>query len=159
MILHPDRPEQQRGIPALVGPQALRHTAVGAGQIRARDRFGGALERHLAALQPDPGRTQRVDGSHVVADEQDGGAAERQIPHGSEAAALKYRLANRKYLIDDENVGLQVRRHSEREPHVHPGRIPLHCVSMNRSTPENATVSSNFRPISRRVIPRIAPLR
>ena len=32
---------------------------------------------------------------------------------------LKFRIADRQHLIDDQNFRLEMRRHSEREPHIH----------------------------------------
>ena len=36
------------------------------------------------------------------------------------------RIADGEHLVDDQDLRLQVRRHGEREPHVHPERVPLH---------------------------------
>ena len=47
------------------------------------------------------------------------------LPHLSEALLLEREIADREHLVDNEDVGLEVRRDREREPHVHAARVAL----------------------------------
>ena len=100
------------------------------------------------------------DRVHVVADEQHRPALAHDVAHLPEALLLERRVADGEHLVDDQDLRLQVRRHRERQPHVHAAELYRFTgVSRNFSTSLNATISSNFALISARLIPRIAPLR
>jgi hypothetical protein len=49
----------------------------------------------------------------------------RDLAHLSEALALEGRVADRENLVHDQDLRLQVRRHGEREPQLHPARVAL----------------------------------
>ena len=52
--------------------------------------------------------------------------AEADVLHLAEALALKLRVAHRQHLIDDQDLGVQVRGDREGQPHIHAGGITLH---------------------------------
>ena len=49
----------------------------------------------------------------------------RNLRHAAEALLLELGIADGEHLVDDQDLRLQVRRHGERESHVHPARVPL----------------------------------
>ena len=56
-----------------------------------------------------------------MADEQNCSAfSSTDLIHLSKTFLLKLSVPNREYFIHDEDLGVQVRGHCEREPHVHP---------------------------------------
>ena len=64
------------------------------------------------------------------------------------------------HLVHDEDVGLEVRGHGEREPHVHAARVVLHRrVEELLDLGELDDLVELLRSISRRRMPRIAPFR
>ena len=50
----------------------------------------------------------------------------RDVVHLAEALLLEARVADRQHLVDDQDLGLEVRGDGEREPHVHAARVVLH---------------------------------
>jgi hypothetical protein len=48
------------------------------------------------------------------------------ILHFAQAFFLEFRVSDGKNFVHDQNLGFQMRRDGEREPHIHPGAIPLH---------------------------------
>ena len=50
----------------------------------------------------------------------------RHVVHLAEALLLELRVAHRQHLVDDQDLGLEVRGHRERQPHVHAARVVLH---------------------------------
>ena len=48
------------------------------------------------------------------------------ILHLSNAFLLKLRVANSQHFIDDQDLRLQMRRHRERQAHIHAAAVPLH---------------------------------
>src|SRR5207249_7906474 len=60
-----------------------------------------------------------------MTDKQDRAALARDVAHLAEALPLKCNVADREYLVDDQDVGLEVGRHGEREPHIHAARVVL----------------------------------
>ncbi len=72
---------------------------------------------------------------------------------------LERRVADREDLVDEEDLGLEVRGDREGQPHVHAARVVL-----DRSVDElldlrERTISSKRWSISRVRMPRIAPFR
>ena len=49
-----------------------------------------------------------------------------EVLHAAEAAPLELRVADREHLVDEQDLGLEVRGDREREPHVHAARVALH---------------------------------
>src|SRR5581483_441500 len=95
-------------------------------EIAADDCLGIALGRELALLEQDPRAAETANGLHVVAHEQDGAPFARNLRHAAEAPLLELGISDGEHLVDDQDLRLQVRRHGEREPHVHPRGVPLH---------------------------------
>jgi hypothetical protein len=62
---------------------------------------------------------------HVVTDEQHGAPALRDLANLAQALSLEARIADRQHLVHDQDLGLEMRGHAERQPHVHPARIEL----------------------------------
>ena len=79
--------------------------------------------------------------------------------HFPQALLLKRGITHGQHLIDDQNLRLQVCSDSESQPDVHPARVVFDWRIDELLHPEKSTISSDFRSISRFVIPRIAPLR
>ena len=48
-----------------------------------------------------------------------------KLLHAAEAAALELRVADRQHLVDEQDLGLEVRGDREREAHVHAARVAL----------------------------------
>ena len=49
----------------------------------------------------------------------------RHVLHLAEALLLELRVADGEHLVDEQDLGLEVRRDGEREPHVHAARVAL----------------------------------
>ena len=60
-----------------------------------------------------------------MADEQDRASAARDLGHLAEAFLLKLGIADRQHLVDDQNLGLQMRRDREGEPNIHAAGVAL----------------------------------
>ena len=56
-------------------------------------------------------------------DEDDRPAALLELEDLAEALALELLVADREHLVEQQHVGLEVRRDREAEPHVHPRRV------------------------------------
>ena len=63
--------------------------------------------------------------AHVVRDEDDRAAAVAQIVEDVEALLLEGGVADRQHLVDEQDVGIDLDRHRERQPDVHAGRVVL----------------------------------
>ena len=48
------------------------------------------------------------------------------VAHLAEAPALELGVTDREHLVDDEDLGLEVRGDREREPHRHAAAVALH---------------------------------
>jgi hypothetical protein len=62
----------------------------------------------------------------VTDDEHGATLVERRLAHFAEALLLKLQITHGEHFVDDQDVGLQMRRDREGEPYVHAARIPLH---------------------------------
>ena len=60
-----------------------------------------------------------------MTDEEDCASETRHVLHLAEALLLETRVTDCQDLIDNEDIGLEMRGHSEREPHVHAAGIAL----------------------------------
>ena len=96
------------------------------GQVLRHDGLDGAVGSDAALLEQDCPVAERPDRRHVVADEEDGTSLARDLAHLPQALRLELGVADREHLVDDEDVGVEVSGHREREPHVHPARVALH---------------------------------
>ena len=80
---------------------------------------------HRAVLEVDAAAAERLDHRHVVADEEDGPARGGDLVHLAEALALERGVADGQHLVDDQDLGLEVRGDREGQPHVHAARVAL----------------------------------
>ena len=83
----------------------------------------------------------------------------RGLAHLSQAFLLELGVADGQDLVDEQDLGLQVRGDGEGQAHIHARGITLDWRVEEFSTSAKATIASNFRRISARVMPRIAPFR
>ena len=84
------------------------------------------VERHLALPQQHGAVAEPLDGLRVVRDEDDRAAAVLELGDLAEALALELLVADREHLVEQQHIGLDVRRDGEAEPHVHPRRVGAH---------------------------------
>ena len=63
--------------------------------------------------------TQLAYRLQLVADEQDRAAVAADVAHLAEALLLERGVADGEHFVDDQDLGLEVRGHRERQPHVH----------------------------------------
>ena len=96
----------------------------------------------------------------LVGDEEHGAPGAAELLHATEAAALELRVPDGEHLVDEQDLGLEVRGDGEREPHVHAARVALdrrvdEPLDARRTRRSRRSAAS----ISRRFIPRIAPFR
>ena len=76
------------------------------------------LEQHGAVAEPAHRR-------HVVGHEQHGGARLADALELVEALLLEGRVADREHLVDQQDLGVDLDHHREREPHEHARRVVL----------------------------------
>ena len=68
-----------------------------------------------------------------------------ELLHPAEAAPLELGVADGEHLVDEQDLGLEVRGDREREAHVHAARVALdRRVEEPARRPENSTISSNL---------------
>ena len=60
-----------------------------------------------------------------MTDEEYGPTVLGDLAHPAETLLLEGEIPHGKDLVDDEDVGLEVRRDGESQPDVHPARVPL----------------------------------
>ena len=84
-----------------------------------------AVAHEAAVGEKGDALAEGLHGRHVVADEQDGPPAPDHVADLAEALPLEDRVADGEHLVDDEDLGLQVGRHGEGQPHVHAAGIVL----------------------------------
>jgi hypothetical protein len=80
---------------------------------------------HLTVVEPDRAPAHLVDGTQVVADEDDCAPLATEVAHLPDALFPESKIADREHLVDEHDLGLDVRGNREREPQVHPPRIAL----------------------------------
>ena len=76
-------------------------------------------QQHRALAEP-------LDLGRVVRDEDDRAAALLELEDLAEALALERLVADGEHLVEQQDVGVEMRRDREAEPHVHPGRVRAH---------------------------------
>ena len=80
-----------------------------------------------------------------------------ELLHPAQALLLELRVADREHLVHEQDLRLEVRRHRERQPHVHAARVALHGgVQELCESPENSTISSNLASTSDLRMPMMA---
>src|SRR5262249_9897818 len=76
------------------------------------------------AAEIEPALTECTNGAQIVAHEQHRSAfAGGHFSHLAQALPLNLRVADGEYLVDDQDLGFQMRRDREGEPHLHPAGI------------------------------------
>src|SRR5256885_4144379 len=84
-----------------------------------------------------------LDGGHVVRDEQHCATFRLQVAHRAKALPLKSDVADSEYLVDEQDVGIEVRRDGETQSHPHARRIPLdRSVDKSRSEEHTSELQS-----------------
>ena len=82
------------------------------------------------------------------------------LGHAAQAAALELGVAHGEHLVDQQDVGVEVRGDGERQPQVHARRVPLHRRVEEPLDPgELDDLVEPARRLRRRLIPWMAPLR
>ena len=84
-----------------------------------------AKHRHAPGLQQDRALAERTQGVEVVADEQQGGAARQDLLDARHRLGLERGIADRQCLVDDQDVGVDVHLHRERQAQCHAGAVGL----------------------------------
>ena len=104
-----------------------------------------------------------ADGLHVaggVRDEQDGDAARAQLVHLAHAALAEVDVADRQRFVHQQDLGIDVDRHGERQAHHHAARIGLdRLIDEVADFGEVLDVGGSAASIWRVVKPRIEPFR
>jgi hypothetical protein len=113
-----------------------------------------AVEFHHPALDDDAPAATVFDGGGLMANEKNGAALARHMAHAAGAFLLGGAIPHGQQFIDDHDLRFEMCGHREGEPHDHATRIRFTGVSMNFSTLEKSTISSNLASISSLVMPR-----
>ena len=103
----------------------MRALARDAVQVKINRLLGSAIEAKLAMGKHDSAMAEVLNCCQVMGDEQDSTAAPAHIAHFPDALFLERHVAHRQHLIDNQDLGVQVRRHREGKPDVHPAGIIL----------------------------------
>ena len=93
---------------------------------RAHGFAGRAVEHDLAVIEHDRAIADLAHEVGRVGDEHDRAALALELAHPFEALALERLVADRQHLVDQQQLGLDVHRDREAEPHVHARRVVLH---------------------------------
>jgi hypothetical protein len=80
---------------------------------------------------------QDAHGLEVVRDEHNRDSLTLELQHAIEAFLLERDVADAPYLVDDEDVGAQMRGDGESEPGVLPDEYRFTGVSIESATPAN----------------------
>lgn len=67
-----------------------------------------------------------LDGGEIVADEQDGAAAARDLLHLAETLVLECEVADGEDFVDDQDFRFEMRCDGESQPDIHAAGIVLH---------------------------------
>ena len=87
---------------------------------------GRAVEGDAALAQQDRALAQSLDRVRIVRDEDDRPAVPVEVEDPVEALALERGVADGEDLVEQEHVGIEVRRDGEPEAHEHPRRVGAH---------------------------------
>ena len=85
----------------------------------------GSVEGDATLIEPQRAVTQAADRTQFVRHEDDRAAGALQVLHPADAAALELRVADGERLVDDEDIGLEVRRNGERQAQPHSRGVAL----------------------------------
>ena len=97
-----------------------------ASQVPVYGMGGGSIEIYHAFPQYHAPIADRLDSMHVMADKKYCSPFFHNLGHLPQAFVLKLRIAHRQHLVHDQNFRIQVRRHGERQAHVHAAAVVLH---------------------------------
>src|SRR6266481_2974592 len=106
----------------------ISHDIVGRGercQIRLDDLRWPSLHLQVPAVNPYRAGAEALDGGEVVRDEEDRAAAGVEIAHRPQALALELPIADRKNLINDQDVRLKIGGYRKAQTHLHAARVSL----------------------------------
>src|SRR5689334_19529208 len=94
-------------------------------QVPGHDGRCRVIEDELTLVNKEASLSEILKRSHVVAYEEHGAPLAGDLAHLAETLLLEFDVANGEHLIDDENVGFEVRGDGERQPNIHAARVPL----------------------------------
>ena len=124
----PDRPQPHEIVARrclVVRPRVARPGAGGRLEVVRDDFPARAVARNAAPFEEQRSVAELRDRLHVVRDEEHGSTGGPDLFHTAEASGLELRVADGEDLVDQEDLGLEVRGDRECEPHVHSARVPL----------------------------------
>ena len=129
-----DRRSAPRGVVTRSSPGADVEDRPTCGSSRRPPMSGGSARRpparsihgDAAVLHEDRAVAELRDGLHVVRDEQDRASVRTEVLHAAEAPPLELRVTDCEHLVDEQDLGLEMRSDRERESHVHAARVALH---------------------------------
>ena len=88
--------------------------------------LGGPSDRpHAALVQQHGAIAQALHGAHVVGHQEDRAPFTPQPLEALVALLLKGGVAHGQHLVDQQDVGVHLHGHGERQPHAHPRRVVL----------------------------------
>ena len=95
-------------------------------EVLAADALGLADQLDVASpLDQHRAIAEALDGAHVVRDEEHRLALVAHAVELVEALLLEGGVADGEHLVDQQDVGVHLDRHREREPDLHAGRVVL----------------------------------
>jgi len=129
------RPER-RELVALEPPGLERE------QVRAHDVARRTVHLDLPALHPDGAPAQCLDRGDVVRHEHERATLAHQLGHPLDTPVVEAGVSDRDGFVDEQEVGLEVRRDREADPQLHPGGVLLHgLVDRGADTGELAALA------------------
>src|SRR5262245_61893995 len=88
------------------------------------DNFGRrATSANRASIEPQDLNSQMGEHDKVMADQKDRPAAAGDLTDFADAFCLKGSITHGEYLVEHENIRLEMRRDRERQPHIHAAGI------------------------------------
>src|SRR5262249_31318757 len=90
-------------------------------EVACGDLSRRALLPRLAVMQTDGATAESLHGDYVVADEQDGPPALGGVADLAQALLLERRVADRQHLVDEQDLGFQMRGDGKGQAHEHAG--------------------------------------
>ena len=93
--------------------------------VDGHHRIRWSIGDHPAALEQYSPSAELSNRLSVVRNEEHGPSLLRHIFHLAEAFLLERGVTDGENFVDEKYLGLEMRRHREREPHVHAARVPL----------------------------------
>ena len=95
-------------------------------QVDTRDVVDLAIRDERPVLEEQAATAQCSNERHGVADEKHGPAFRSHVSHLPEALLLECNVADGQHLVDNQDLGLEVRGDREAEADFHPARVALH---------------------------------